>query len=102
MFLPRFLGILKKARLTRQLRGAARLRSHPPGASALILTKRSYDTGRPPSGGPGSWTLGPVQSAITLAVITDNTRLFYVPARWLGEERLRRFLRRFGRFVLVY
>jgi len=38
----------------------------------------------------------------TTAGAVASSLIPYVPARWLGEERLRRFLRRFGRFVLVY
>ncbi len=28
--------------------------------------------------------------------------ILYAPGRWFGEERLRRFVKRFGRFVFVY
>ena len=36
-------------------------------------------------------TAGPVASALVL----------YAPGRWLGEERLRRFVKRFGRFAFM-
>ena len=38
----------------------------------------------------------------TTAGAVASSLIAYVPGRWLGEERVRRFLRRFSRFVLVY
>jgi membrane protein DedA with SNARE-associated domain len=38
----------------------------------------------------------------TTAAAVSTSLLLYVPGRLLSEERLRRLVRRFGRFVLVY
>lgn len=50
--------------------------------------------------GQGRFSFFPVLIWTTAAAVTASL-ILYVPGRWLGEERLRRFVRRFGRFVLV-
>jgi membrane protein DedA with SNARE-associated domain len=37
----------------------------------------------------------------TVAAAVGTSLLLYVPGRWFGEERLRWFVRRFGRFMLI-
>ena len=37
----------------------------------------------------------------TTAAAVGTSVLLYIPGRWLGEERLRRFVRRYGKFVFV-
>jgi membrane protein DedA with SNARE-associated domain len=39
--------------------------------------------------------------AWTTAASVGSSVLLYLPGRWFGEERLRRFIRRFGRFMFV-
>ncbi len=50
--------------------------------------------------GQGRFSFFPVLIWTTAAAVVASVAL-YVPGRWFGEERLRRFVRRFGRFVLV-
>ena len=50
--------------------------------------------------GQGRFSFFPVLIWTTAAAVVASVVL-YVPGRWFGEERLRRFVRRFGRFVLV-
>ena len=50
--------------------------------------------------GQGRFSFVPVLLWTTLAAVIASL-ILYVPGRWLGEERLRRFVRKFGRFVLV-
>jgi membrane protein DedA with SNARE-associated domain len=48
----------------------------------------------------GRFSFFPVLIWTTAAAVVASVVL-YLPGRWFGEERLRRFVRRFGRFVLV-
>jgi membrane protein DedA with SNARE-associated domain len=50
--------------------------------------------------GQGRFSFFPVLIWTTAAAVVASVVL-YLPGRWFGEERLRRFVRRFGRFVLV-
>lgn len=50
--------------------------------------------------GQGRFSFFPVLIWTTTAAVVASVVL-YLPGRWFGEERLRRFVRRFGRFVLV-
>ncbi len=50
--------------------------------------------------GQGRFSFFPVLIWTTAAAVVASGVL-YLPGRWFGEERLRRFVRRFGRFVLV-
>ena len=50
--------------------------------------------------GQGRFSFFPVLIWTTAAAVIASL-ILYLPGRWLGEERLRRFVRRFGRFVLV-
>ncbi len=50
--------------------------------------------------GQGRFSFFPVLIWTTAAAVIASV-ILYVPGRWFGEARLRRFVRRFGRFVLV-
>ncbi len=50
--------------------------------------------------GQGRFSFFPVLIWTTVAAVVAAV-ILYLPGRWFGEERLRRFVRRFGRFVLV-
>ncbi len=50
--------------------------------------------------GQGRFSFIPVLAWTTAAAV-GSSLLLYIPGRWFGEERLRRFVRRFGRFALV-
>ena len=49
----------------------------------------------------GRLSFVPVLIWTTVAAVVAAL-ILYVPGRWFGEERLRRFVRRYGRFVFVY
>ena len=51
--------------------------------------------------GQGRFSFVPLLVWTTAGAVASSL-IAYVPGRWLGEERLRRFLRHFGQFVLVY
>jgi len=50
--------------------------------------------------GQGEFSFVPVMGASTAAAVAVSFVFYYVGA-WIGEENLRRFVGRFGRFVLV-
>src|SRR5215208_3926635 len=50
--------------------------------------------------GQGRFSFFPVLIWTTASAVMASV-ILYVPGRWFGEERLRRLVRRFGRFVLV-
>ncbi len=50
--------------------------------------------------GQGRFSFLPALVWTTAAAVTSSLVLYF-PGRWFGEERLRRFVRRFGRFVFV-
>ncbi len=50
--------------------------------------------------GQGRFSFFPVLIWTTVSAVAASV-ILYIPGRWFGEERLRRFVRRFGRFVLV-
>jgi membrane protein DedA with SNARE-associated domain len=50
--------------------------------------------------GQGRFSFFPVLIWTTASAVIASV-ILYVPGRWFGEERLRRLVRRFGRFVLV-
>jgi membrane protein DedA with SNARE-associated domain len=50
--------------------------------------------------GQGRFSFTPLLAWTTAAAVASSLVL-YVPGRWFGEERLRRYVKRFGRFVLV-
>jgi membrane protein DedA with SNARE-associated domain len=50
--------------------------------------------------GQGYFSFIPMLAWTTAAAVGSSV-LLYIPGRWFGEERLRRFIRRFGRFVFV-
>jgi len=50
--------------------------------------------------GQGEFSFVPVMGASTAAAVAVSFVFYYVGA-WIGEENLRRFVSRFGRFVLV-
>ncbi len=50
--------------------------------------------------GQGRFSFFPVLIWTTAAAVVASV-ILYIPGRWFGEERLRRFVRRFGRFVLI-
>ena len=66
----------------------------PPIPSALILPLAGFLVGQ------GRFSFLPVLVAPTSGSVV-SALVFYALGRRLGEERLRRFVRRFGRFVLV-
>jgi membrane protein DedA with SNARE-associated domain len=51
--------------------------------------------------GQGRFSFVPLLIWTTVGAVASSL-ILYVPGLWLGEERLRRLLRRFGRFTLVY
>src|SRR3954447_18654943 len=51
--------------------------------------------------GQGLFSFGWVLAVTTVAGAAGSL-ILYLPGLWIGEESLRRFIRRFGRFVLVY
>jgi len=50
--------------------------------------------------GQGRFSFFPALVWTTVAAVASSLVLYF-PGRWFGEERLRRFVRRFGRFALV-
>src|SRR5215210_7689084 len=49
----------------------------------------------------GRFSFIPVLIWTTVAAVAASLVLYF-PGRWFGEERLRRYVRRYGRFVFVY
>jgi membrane protein DedA with SNARE-associated domain len=66
-----------------------------PIPSELILPLAGFLVGQ------GRFSFVPLLIWTTAGAIVSSL-ILYVPGRWLGEERLRWFVRRFGRFALVY
>ncbi len=66
----------------------------PPIPSALILPLAGFLVGQ------GRFSFLPVLAAATSGSVA-SALVFYALGRWLGEERVRRLVGRFGRFVLV-
>jgi membrane protein DedA with SNARE-associated domain len=66
-----------------------------PIPSELVLSLSGFLVGQ------GRFSFVPLLVWTTAGTVASSL-IPYVPGRWLGEERLRRFLRRFGQFVLVY
>ncbi len=66
----------------------------PPIPSALILPLAGFLVGQ------GRFSFFPVLLAATTGSVS-SALVFYALGRRIGEERLRKFVRRFGRYVLV-
>ena len=67
---------------------------HLPIPSQLVLPFAGFLVGE------GRFSFFPVLAAATVGAVSASLVLYF-PGRLLGEERLRRFVGRFGRFVLV-
>jgi membrane protein DedA with SNARE-associated domain len=80
-----------------------------PGVAALVVLSNLQvplpsELVLPLSGhlvGQGRFSFVPLLIWTTAGAVAASL-IPYVPGRWLGEERVLRFLRRFGRFALVY
>ena len=66
-----------------------------PIPSALVLPLSGFLVGQ------GRFAFVPLLMWTTVVGAVAPSLILYVAGRWLGEERLRRFLRRLGRVVLV-
>lgn len=66
----------------------------PPVPSALILSLAGFLVGQ------GRFSFLPALLATTAGSVT-SALILYTPGLWLGEERVRRFVKRFGRFIFV-